>query len=74
MILKSCGFWQIPFGIVNIYFLETNIVMLYSWSRESPESADLTGGCSLDVPHLWWLQYKFIYSYTDHWKLFLLYL
>ncbi|XP_058550163.1 DENN domain-containing protein 1A isoform X3 [Neofelis nebulosa] len=27
--------------------------MLYSWSRESPESADLTGGCSLDVPHLW---------------------
>nr|XP_060464706.1 DENN domain-containing protein 1A isoform X5 [Panthera onca] len=21
--------------------------------RESPESADLTGGCSLDVPHLW---------------------
>ncbi|XP_053060617.1 DENN domain-containing protein 1A isoform X8 [Acinonyx jubatus] len=53
MILKSCGFWQIPFGIVNIYFLETNIVMLYSWSRESPESADLTGGCSLDVPHLW---------------------
>ncbi|XP_047685430.1 DENN domain-containing protein 1A isoform X1 [Prionailurus viverrinus] len=53
MILKSCGFWQIPFGIVNIYFLETNTVMLYSWSRESPESADLTGGCSLDVPHLW---------------------
>ncbi|XP_044899582.1 DENN domain-containing protein 1A isoform X8 [Felis catus] len=53
MILKSCGFWKIPFGIVNIYFLETNTVMLYSWSRESPESADLTGGCSLDVPHLW---------------------